>query len=77
MSLIEEYWEDISIYSVEFSSRTDLNKKWSTRKFRKTLVFPSNITKEEVFRLVPICFHNIDKVLYVDELTDGLLLKEQ
>lgn len=75
--MIDEYWEDISIYYVGFYSRTDLNTNRPKKKIIKILAFPSNITKKDVFNLVPLYFHNIEEVLYVDEIdSDGLLLKK-
>ncbi|MCC4311417.1 hypothetical protein [Carnobacterium maltaromaticum] len=74
MGTVEDYWEDVTIYYVEFVAFTGSN---SRRKHRKTLAFNSSINKEDVYHLVSVYFNHIDEVLYVDELTDGLLLKEQ
>lgn len=74
MGSIENYWSDVSIYAVGFAAKSVSD---STREFRKLLVFPVGITKEEVIHLIPLYFSNIKEVLYVDEFTDGLLLKEK
>lgn len=74
MGTVEDYWEDVTIYYVEFIALTGLNTK---RKHRKTLAFSSAISKEDVYHLVPVYFNHIDEILHVDELTDGLLLKVQ
>lgn len=74
MGTIDDYWEDVTIYYVEFVASTGSNSK---RKHRKTLAFNSSISKEDVYHLVSVYFNHIDEVLYVDELTDGLRLKEQ
>ncbi|PLS34482.1 hypothetical protein CYV26_08505 [Carnobacterium maltaromaticum] len=74
MGTVEDYWEDVTIYYVKFVAFTASN---SRRKHRKTLAFNSSVSKEDVYHLVSVYFNHIDEVLYVDELTDGLLLKEQ
>lgn len=73
MAMIEEYWSDVSIYSVEFTARGDSNA--TGRIFRKHLVFPIGVAREDVFHLVPVYFNNITEVLHVDEVKDGLFLK--
>lgn len=67
--MIENYWEDIVIFVVEFTStNTDY-------KHRKTVVFNIGTRKEEVPRLVHIYFENVARVLHVDEQVEGLYLK--
>lgn len=70
--MIEEYWSDVLIYYVEFTARGDSN---ATRIFRKHLVFPIGVAREDIFHLVPVYFNNITEVLHVDEVIDGLFLK--
>ena len=72
MGIIDDYWEDITIYYVEFTSHSNSDIK---RKHRKTLAFNISISKENICHLVAIYFNNIDEVIYVDEVSDGLLLK--
>lgn len=72
MGQIENYWDGITIYSVEFVSKT---KDGTKRKHRKILVFNSSVSKEDVFSFVPIYLNNIEEVLHVDEINDGLYLK--
>lgn len=74
MGRIEQYWEDIIVYSVEFFT---LSGDDVPRQCRKILVFPCEVTKEDVFHLLPIYFHQVSKVLHVDEISEGLLLKKE
>lgn len=73
MGYIEKYWDDIIVYYVEFTVQTDL---YSRRKHKKILVFHSHISKKDVSHLVFTYFNNIAEVLHVDEVTEGLLLKQ-
>lgn len=73
MAMMEEYWSDVLIYSVEFIAQPDSNA--TSRIFRKHLVFPVGIAREDVFHLIPVYFNNIAEVLHVDEVIDGLFLK--
>ncbi|MDA9470512.1 hypothetical protein [Enterococcus sp. 5H] len=74
MGRIEQYWSDITVYVVEFTSSV---KESQIRRNRKTLVFHSYVTKDEVYQLIPNYLANVVEVLYVDILEDGLYLKEQ
>lgn len=73
MEMMEEYWSDVLVYYVEFTAQPDSNA--TRRIFRKHLVFPVGVAREDVFHLVPVYFDNIAEVLHVDEVIDGLLLK--
>lgn len=73
MGRIEKYWNGITVYSIGFVAKTEEGTK---RKHRKTLVFNNSVSKEEIFSLVLIYLNNIEEVLYVDEMSDGLYLKE-
>lgn len=73
MAMMEEYWSDVLIYSVEFIAQPDLNA--TSRIFRKYLVFPVGTAREDVVHLIHVYFNNIAEVLHVDEVIDGLFLK--
>lgn len=74
MGMIEEHWDDITVYCVEFTAN---NKDGVTKGFNRMFVFNSAIREEEVYGLVKSRLKNIVEVTTVDELYDGLMLKEK
>lgn len=74
MPRIEEYWDDIMVYYVEFSV---YDKKEQMFICRKTLVLPAFIHEEEVKEIIKTHFTNVSEVLAVDTLNEGLLLKDR
>lgn len=70
--MVEQYWEDITVYYVEFTA-SDTDKV--LRNFHKTLVFRSDVEACEVPQFVKSRFLNIVDVTAVDELSEGLMLK--
>lgn len=73
MGRIEQHWDGVTVFVAEFVSST---KDGSRRLNRKTLVFKSSVSKEEVYLFIPTYLNNVEEVLYVDEIADGLYLKE-
>lgn len=73
MAHIEDYWDDISIYYVEFIGQCQ-NK--SSRKHGKFMAFRSGIHQEDVSDLVKGHLKGINEVIAVDEISIALLLKE-
>lgn len=73
MTSIEENWQDVTVYYVEFTS---LGRNQTISTHRKTLIFNNSIIVEDVYDLVKARFSNILDVTEVDELADGLLLKQ-
>ena len=74
MGIIEKYWDDVTVYYVEF---TAMNTQGQTRKFGRTLIFGSEVSEQEVYTLVKSRLNNIVEVTAVDELSDGLLLRDE
>lgn len=74
MGQIEQYWTGITAFNVEFVSFLEDDSK---RTHRKVLVFSGSVSKDDVFVLVSIYFKNIYEVLHVDEIDEGLYLKEK
>lgn len=74
MGMIEEYWDDITVYCVEFITG---NGEKKVKRFNRTFVFNSTVSEEEVYGLVKSRLKNIVEVTAVDELYDGLMLKEK
>lgn len=70
--MIEEYWRDIVVYSVEFIVRSS-NKE--SRIIRKMLAFDPDLTEQEILDQIKSKFNNVIDVCSMDELTDVLLLK--
>lgn len=76
MGKVEKKWDDIVIYSVGFfASGKDIQHEKS-RLFNKTLAFKHYVEREQVIELIFSNFENIVEVMYVDELTDAMLLKK-
>lgn len=71
---LKEHCDNINVYNVAFIVPTKLN---STRIIRKVLVFHSQVTKENISNLIYEYFNNVQKVLYVDKFSEGLLLKKE
>lgn len=69
--MIGDYWEDIVVYVIEFTAITAGGKQ----RYRKTVAFDRTVSEEDINNLINIYFKNVDRILYVDELTDGLYLK--
>lgn len=70
--MIEEYWRDIVVYSVEFIVKSS-NKE--SRIIRKMLAFDPVLTEKEIINQIKAKFNNVIDVCSMDELTDVLLLK--
>lgn len=70
--MIEEYWRDIVVYSVEFIVKPS-NKE--SRIIRKMLAFGPELTEKEILNQIKSKFNNVIDVCSMDELTDVLLLK--
>lgn len=69
--MIGDYWEDIVVYVIEFTATTAGGKHM----YRKTVAFDRAVNKEDINNLISVYFKNVDRILYIDELTDGLYLK--
>lgn len=70
--MIEEYWRDIVVYSVEFIVKSS-NKE--SRIIRKMLAFDPDLTEQEILDQIKSKFNNVIDVCSMDEFTDVLLLK--
>lgn len=69
---IEENYRDVIIYSVIFKSKTN-------KEINKMLVLNSRDTdleKSTLERIVLNTFNHVSEVVHIEELLDGLLLKE-
>lgn len=67
---IEDNWNDVILYNVEFT------KKNMPYHIRKTIVFYDNPNVEDVRSMVMNKFSNIETIRYIEELGIGLLVKE-
>ncbi|CAD5900449.1 conserved hypothetical protein [Carnobacterium maltaromaticum] len=68
---IEDYWEDINTYYIEF-----LTGKYS-RKISKILSFSGNPSVEEIESIIYTYFKKVDKVIVIEFWEEGLLLKNK
>lgn len=74
---IEEYWEDKVIYHVTFFIETyKVSGKIELEKITKLLIMTPEITLQGITNLVLAKFKNVSEVISVEEVMDGLLLKE-
>ena len=71
--MIEEYWRDIVVYSVEFIVKSS-NKE--SRIIRKMLAFDPDLSEKEILSQIKSKFNNVIDVCSMDEFTDVLLLKD-
>lgn len=71
--MIEEYWQDIVVYSVEFIVKSG-NKE--SRNISKMLAFNSMLSEKEILSQIKSKFNNVIDVCSIDEFTDVLLLKD-
>lgn len=74
MGKVEDYWEDVTVYYVEFKS---LNREQELSTHRRTLIFRTSISPSAVKKVVKGSFSNIIEVTEVDELTEALFFKSQ
>lgn len=68
---IEDHWKDSFIYCVQFLTAEQIE-----RKITKFIVLPKKYSSQEIELMVGTKFKNVKKTLFIDELGDGLLLKE-
>lgn len=68
---IEDHWNDGFIYCVQF-----LTSEQTERKITKFIVLPKKYSVTEIDLMVTTKFQNVKQTLFIDELGDGLLLKE-
>lgn len=71
MKHIEDFWDDVLIYSVGFLTNDDVE-----RKIIKTLIFPIDYTEQDILDSVMEKFRNVKAVTIIEEYTDGLMLKK-
>lgn len=74
MGYIEDYWDDITIYYVEFIGQCHNN---ISRKHGKFIAFRSGIHQEDVPDLVKEHLKGVNEVIAVDEISIALLLKNE
>ncbi|WP_421000839.1 hypothetical protein ACOJIU_18390 (plasmid) [Carnobacterium maltaromaticum] len=74
MGMIEEFWDDITVYYVEFTAKTN---KAPVKKFRKMLIFKADIRKNDLDGIIKKYFNGIIEVTHIDEIDEGLCLKKQ
>lgn len=67
---IENYWEDVETYYIEFLTDN------GTRRIDKLIVVKSEISTDDIYRMIRIKFSRVEKILHVDHWGAGLLLKE-
>lgn len=70
MKKIEDYWNDVMIYSVVFTTVED-------RIVSKILIFPMDYTTENIHTSIMTNFENIKQVNSVDEYMFGMALKNK
>lgn len=71
--MIDQFWDDIVIYFVEYTSLSSENKVQS---HQKTVVFNSVIIEKELEHTIMKHIDNIIQVISIDEVADGLCLKK-
>lgn len=72
--MIEKFWEDITIYYVKFTSYDELNR---LNNHQRVFAFRGEISEKDVRVLVKSRLHNIASITIVDEMDEGLLLKDK
>lgn len=70
--MIDEYWRDIVVYSVEFTVKSTDRE---SRIISKMLAFDQELSEKEILNQIKSKFNNVIDVCSMDELTDVLLLK--
>ncbi|ANZ99073.1 MULTISPECIES: hypothetical protein [Carnobacterium] len=70
MKKIEDYWNDVLIYSVVFTTIEE-------RMISKILIFPMDYTMEDIHTSIMTNFENIKCVDSVDEYMFGMALKNK
>ncbi|MGO2963120.1 MAG: hypothetical protein ACTIDE_10995 [Carnobacterium maltaromaticum] len=71
--MIEQFWDDIIIYFVEYTSLSSENKVQS---HQKAVIFNSVIIEKELEHIIMQHIDNIIQVISIDEITDGLFFKK-
>ncbi|MDT1957065.1 hypothetical protein MX629_01340 [Carnobacterium divergens] len=69
MIVNKKYWEEVSIYAIEF-----LTNELKERKIYKLLVFPIAFTTNEIQEAISENFYNVKEVTSIEIQLDGLLL---
>lgn len=64
---IEDYWEDGTEFYVKFKSK-------DARIISKQLIVSPTTTEKEVVEIIHSCFNKVDKVIYIEELNDNVLI---
>lgn len=68
---IEDYWDDKTIYYVEFLVVIDSLEK----KICKTLIFPEILSEDEIPKIIRKKFNSVLKIIHLEELASGLSYK--
>ncbi|CAD5900126.1 hypothetical protein CMALT430_90024 [Carnobacterium maltaromaticum] len=74
---IEDYWVDRIIYNVSFIVESFRGRdEVKFKKINKTLIMPYEATTKEVTELILTRFKDVSEVTLIEEVMDGLSLKE-
>lgn len=70
---IEDFWEDVNIYYIEFE--TKWTSRGTIRKIEKCIILPTSYSVEQVKKIVSTHFTKVKKINHVDYWGEGMLLK--
>lgn len=70
--MIEQFWDDIIVYSVEY---TVLNSDNTLKLYQKRLAIRGLISEKELENTVRKNIKNIVEIISIDEIVDALCLK--
>ena len=68
---IEDYWDDTTIYYVEFLVLIDSLEK----KICKTLIFPEILSEDEISNIIRKKFNSVLKIIHLEEVESCLSYK--
>lgn len=74
--MVEKYWDDITIYFVEYLSK---NKKINGEKSivsEGTFIFETSLALEDVIKCIQREINDVLEVINIDEFSDGMVLKK-
>lgn len=71
--MIEQFWDDIIVYSVEF---TVLNSDNTLKLYQKILAIRGLISEKELESTIRKNIKNIVEIISIDEMVDALCLKK-
>ena len=74
--MVEKYWDDITIYFVEYFSKTSPIRDGKLVVVNETFIFQRNLGIEDVTKCIQQETDDLLEIIRIDEFAEGMSLKK-